>query len=97
MDSFSTIIMLLMVFIAYVQGILWFAIGGLIVLLLLTKSILIFLVSAGGIGIIEFLGMQEYWFVVLFATAALILIRERRKSKEEDFYSTEMLDLLDEY
>ncbi len=96
MDEFASVMMLLLVFIAYVQGILWLAIGGLILLLLFTKNILAFIVSLGGIAVIELLQMQEYWFIVLFLAAAVILIGKYREG-EEDYYSAEMLDMLDEY
>ncbi len=96
MDEFPELVMLLIIFIAYVQGILWLAIGGLIILAIITKSMLVFLVSAAGVATLEILEIQEYWYIILFLVAAIVLIKDYRERKGEEF-SGDMLDMLDEY
>jgi len=97
MDEFPELVMLLIIFIAYVQGIIWLAIGGLIILVIITKSLLVFIISAGGIATLEILEIQEYWYIILFIVAAIVLIGKYRERRKSEFSSGEMLDMLDEY
>ncbi len=94
MDPFSAIVLLLISFMAYTQGITWLFIGGLILILILLRSISIFIVAVGSIAFLEIFGLQEYWFVALALLAVLILLRERRKRKSQEYYSAEMAQLL---
>lgn len=95
MDPFAAVILLLITFMAYVQGITWLFIGGLILILILVRSVSVFLAAVGGILLLEFLGMQEYWFIVLAIIAGLILWKEHRKKKGSEYYSPEMAQLLE--
>lgn len=97
MDPFAAIVMLIIAFTAYVQNILWLFIGIIIILLIITRSLSLAAVAIGGIAALELLELQEYWFIVLGILAGLILLKEHRKKKSEEFYSPEMMSLLDEY
>ena len=96
MDIFSEILLMFIIFIIYVQGVLWLAVGGLIILCLLLKHLAVLAVSLGGIITLEIFQLQEYWFIVLFAAVVVVLISEYRGG-EEEYYSSEMLDMLEEY
>lgn len=96
MEPFSAAILLFLIFIAYTQGVLFVSIGLLVVYLIVSRDFWSFLLTALGIGAIEFLEMKEYWFVVLGAVLVIILIREKLKSRKSD-YSSDLMSMLDKY
>ncbi len=95
MDPLSAAILVFLVFIAYNQGVLFIAIGLLIIYLIISRDLWGFIIASGGIGAIEILEIKEYWFVVLAAVVAIILLKEKLKSKKSS--SSDILSLLDSY
>lgn len=97
MDPFSAAILLFLIFITYTQGVLFASIGLLVVYLIVFRDFWSFLITLAGIGALEFLEMEEYWFVVLAVVIAVILIREKLESRKKDYYSSDLMGMLDEY
>ncbi len=95
MDPFAAIVLLVISFMAYTQGIMWLFIGGMFLILILLRSVPVFIAAIGGIAFLEYFNLQQYWFAVLALLAVMILWREHRKKKSEEFYSPEMMQMLE--
>ena len=97
MDVFAIIVLLLISFLAWQQGIQWLFVGGIILLILMARSIAITIVVLAGIGGVYFLDLQQYWWIVMCLIAGVVLVISGKKGEAAgggEFYSPELMKLL---
>lgn len=96
-DTSSMVILLLIAFIAWtIPGLEWLFLGLLILFLLTSGSIAISVFTLMGVAVLYLLELKQYWFVLMFILVGLILLLEgrRKKPREEEYYSPELMQLL---
>lgn len=97
MDTFSTAVMLLLLFLALQVGITWLWVGLLLLMAILVRRIGIILVVSGSVAALYFLKLQGYWFVFLVISLAAVLLFQKKEEAPPEMYSPEMMQLLGGY
>ncbi|MBI1973868.1 hypothetical protein HYS54_03560 [Candidatus Micrarchaeota archaeon] len=97
-DTLSMVILLLIAFAAWSQGITWLFFGSLVLLVVVARSVSIFIVVALGLGAVYFLKLQQYLFLIMVViAAAIILVKGRHETSSGgggEMYSPELMKLL---
>ena len=100
MDTFTTVIMLLIAFMAWSMGLDMIFLGLAGFTIILSHSWGIALILSIGVGSVYLFGLQEYWFVLFIILIAFILIKSEKSGgakKQEEAYSPELMNLLGNY
>ena len=96
MDTFTTVVMLLIAFMAWSMGFDYIFLGLAAFTILLSHSIGMASILIVGIGAVYLFGLKEYWFVVFIIVIAFILIKNEKKGSSAGggSYSPELMSLL---
>lgn len=97
MDSLSMVLLLIVAFVGWSQGITWLFLGSLILLMVTARSIGVMCLVLGGLFAVYFLKLGQYWYVVLILMALIIVLTKGRKEKGgygSEMYSPEMMQQL---
>jgi len=100
MDPFAVIVLLLISFLAWQYNIQWLFLGGLVLLIIMARSIAITVAVLGGIGFLYYFGMKEYWWIVLCIIAGIVIVISTKKGGGHgadaggEMYSPELMRLL---
>jgi hypothetical protein len=99
LDTLSIVVILLMAFIGYVEHITWLFIGGLILFILVVRSIGLVVLAIGGIAAMHFVKLlRDNWIVVLVIIIGLIiLVTSRKEEGGGEMYSPELMQMLGGY
>jgi hypothetical protein len=100
LDTVSVVIILLMAFLGYVEHIQWLFIGGLILFILVVRSIGLIALCLAGIAAVHFVPqLRDNWFIVLVVLVGLIILITSRKEEGGggDMYSPELMQMLGGY
>ena len=100
MDTFTTVIMLLIAFMAWSMGFDYIFLGLAVFTIILAHSWGIAIILIIGVGSVYFFGLQDYWFILFIVLIAFILIRSEKSGgdkKQEEAYSPELMSLLGQY
>ena len=94
-DPLSTLVLLLIAFLAWSQGMDWLFYIMLLIAIITAKSLSLLVVVVFSIGILWYFELKQYWFVALFVIMGVVLIlAERKKKTGGEFYSPELMKLL---
>jgi predicted membrane protein len=90
------VVLLLITFMAWSLNIPWLFLGLIILFIITSGSIAISAVTIIGVGLLYFLDLTSYWFILMFILMGLVLLLEGRKKKggSEEYYSPELMQLL---
>jgi hypothetical protein len=90
------VVLLLITFIAWSLNITWLFFGMLILFILTSGSVTISAVTLVGVGLMYFLELSQYWFILMFIIVGLMLMLQGRKkdSGQQEMYSPELMELL---
>ena len=94
MDRFSTIVLLIIAFLAWYQEITWLFIGLMIILVLTSKSLSLAALFVFAAVITYYLNMQIVWVAMLALAAIAVLLAKRKEASASGMYSPELLRLL---
>ena len=90
------VVLLLITFIAWSLGIEWLFFGMLILFVLTSGSVAVSAVTLAGVGLMYFLGLSEYWFIIMLVIVGVMLLVQGKKkdSGQQEYYSPELMKLL---
>ena len=95
MDTLSIVILLLVAFLGYNQGITWLFVGALILIIIASRSIGVTFLIIAALGALYLLNLGEYWYILLILIAVvLILTKGMKEQQTEGMYSPELMQLL---
>ena len=95
METVSMVILLIIAFLAWSEGITWLFVGSLILFIILARSITVMFVAIIGIAALYLLRLGQYWFIMLIIVILIaLLVQSRKRAKAPEFYSPELMRLL---
>ena len=95
MDTFTTVVMLLIAFMAWQMGFDYIFLGLAAFTIILSHSKGMAAILIVGIGAMYFLELKEYWFVLFILVIAFVIIRSEKKGQRGgESYSPELMSLL---
>ncbi|MBS3060084.1 MAG: hypothetical protein J4432_01095 [DPANN group archaeon] len=97
MDSLSIVIVLLVTFLAYQQGIPWLFWGSVLLFVVTVRQPSVIIVFGLGLLALQFLRLQDFWFIILAIIVAFVLMTQKEQPKPaggEELYSPELMELL---
>ncbi|RLG21835.1 hypothetical protein DRN74_00190 [Candidatus Micrarchaeota archaeon] len=94
MDQFSTIVLIVMMFLAWTRDLTWLFIGLVVILVLTSKSIGLAALFIAGAAITWLLNLKEYWVIVMILMALIVIAVKRKEGSSAGYYSPELLRLL---
>ena len=96
MDTFSLVVILLIAFIAYANGIWWLFLGMLVLFIITMRSKALIALTLAGFGIMYFLKLEQHWFIFMIVVLGLaVAINERNKpAGGQEYMSPELMQLL---
>lgn len=97
MDQLSTVILLLIAFLAFYQGIAWIFLGLMVILILSSKSMGLSALFGLALALTWVLGSGELWLYVFILTAVLVMLAKRKENDAASMYSPELMKLLGGY
>lgn len=97
MDTFSTAVLLLVLFLALQQNITWLWVGMLFLIAILVRRIGIIFVVSASTAALYFLKLQDYWFIFMMVSLGAVLLFEKKEEAPPEAYSPEMMQLLGGY
>ena len=98
MDTFTTVIMLLIAFMSWDMGFDYIFLGFIAFIIILDRNLGTALLLIGGIAVVYLFNFKQYWYILFFIIVAYLLIKEEKKStKGGETYSPELMNLLGGY
>ncbi len=99
MDTFTTVVMLLIAFMAWSMGFDYIFLGLAAFTILLSHSWGMASILILGIGAVYLFGLKEYWFVLFIIIIAFVLIKNEKQGSNAGggSYSPELMNLLGGY
>jgi len=100
MDTFTTVVMLLIAFMAWYQGFDYIFLGLAAFTILLSHSLGMALILMAGIGAVYLFGLKEYWFILFIILVAFVILKKEKKENASgggESYSPELMNLLGGY
>jgi hypothetical protein len=99
MDTFTTVVMLLIAFLAWDMGFDYIFLGFIGFIILLDRKWGTAIILGGGVAVTYYFSLKQYWYVLFFIIVAYLLIKEEKsKGKTSgESYSPELMNLLGGY
>ena len=97
MDTLSIVILLLVAFLAFNQGITWLFVGALILIIVAARSVSVAFLIIVGVGILYLLNLHEYWYILLILIVVILILTKglsEQAGGAEGMYSPELMQLL---
>ena len=100
MDPFSTVIILLVAFLAWNSGVQWLFWGLMILFLVTVRNLAIVFVTLLGLGVLWLFRLNELfglpaWFIVFMIVVVLVLLTKKEEpAAGGEMYSPELMQLL---
>ncbi len=97
MDTLSIVILLIVAFLGYSQGIIWLFVGALILIIITARSVGVAFLIIAALGALYLLNLGEYWYILLILLAVILILTKGMKEGaggEGGAYSPELMQLL---
>jgi len=98
MDTLSIVVLLLIAFIGFSQGITWLFVGALVLIVIASRSLGVAVLIIVGVGTLYLLNLHEYWYVLLILIVVILILTkgltEQGAAGAEGMYSPELMQLL---
>ncbi len=98
MDTFTTVVMLLIAFMSWDMGFDYIFIGLILFIIILDRNLGTAVLLIGGVAAAYLFSLKQYWYIIFFVIVAYLIIKEEKKStKGGESYSPELMNLLGGY